>query len=90
MKIGSVNPVIGQYNQIKTGAARKLPEAQGAADSVELSPEALLFSEAFGAARKSMQEATPGQEVKISQIMEQMRAGSYQVEVKDICDKLLS
>ncbi len=90
MKIGSVNPIIGQYNQIRTGATPKLPEAQGTTDSVELSPEALFFSEAFGAARKSMQEATPGQEVKISQIMEQMRAGSYQVEVKDICDKLLS
>lgn len=90
MKIGSVSPIIGQYNQIKAAAVRKQADAQGTVDSVELSSEALLFSEAYGAVRKSMQEAEPGQAIKVSHIMQQMRAGNYHVDIGDICDKLLS
>lgn len=90
MKIGSVNPVIGSYHKIQAEAACLRPQTQIAADRVELSHEALLFTEAFSAARRSMREAVPGQELRVNQIMERMRGGTYQVEVRDICDKLLS
>lgn len=90
MKIGSINPIVGQYNKIKLEAAYHQPQAQPATDRVELSREAMLFSEAFSAVRKSMQEAAPGQEVKVGRIMEQMAGGAYEVELQAICDKLLS
>lgn len=90
MKIGSVNnPIINQYKNIKVEAASQPFKAEPATDRVELSHEAMLFSEAFAAARRSMQEADPTQGLKVGQIMERMREGTYHVEAKDICDKLL-
>ncbi len=89
MKIESTPSVIGQYNKIKTDAVRPCPQNQSEIDRVDLSQEAQIFTEAFSAVKKSMQETLPGQELRVNQIMEQMRNGTYEVEVKDICNKLL-
>ncbi|NCB30742.1 MAG: flagellar biosynthesis anti-sigma factor FlgM [Clostridia bacterium] len=88
--MGSISPIVGQYNKMQVEAVHVRPQIQQTTDRVELSHEAKLFTEAFSAVRKSMQENSSTQAVRVNQIMEQMRNGDYKVEVKDICDKLLS
>lgn len=90
MKIGSVNSIFGQYNKIRADAAYMPPKLQPAADQVELSPEARLFTEAFSLAKKSMLEPSPAQTFRANAIMEQMRGGAYHVEASAVCDKLLA
>ncbi len=90
MKIGSVNPIIGQYNKFQPEAVHSRMKPQPAMDQVELSPEAQLFTEAFSAARRSMHAVAPERELRVNEIMQQMRSGNYKVDVKDICEKLLA
>lgn len=90
MKIGSVNSIVGQYNKIQTEPVQSRVKREQAMDRVELSPEAQVFSEAFAAARKSMQAAEPERELRVNDIMQRMRSGSYRVDVRDVCDKLLA
>ena len=90
MKVNSVNPVIGQYSKIRSDAVWRRQYQAQAMDEVELSPEARLFTEAFSAARRSLQQSDAEQTVRVNEIMEQMRSGDYRVEIRDICDKLLS
>ena len=89
MKIGSVNPIITQRSAIQVEAAYQRPRVQPMRDSVELSPDAKLFSEAFAAARRSLHDVKPDQEFRVQQIMEQMESGAYQVDLSAVCDKLL-
>jgi len=90
MKVSSINYVANQYNKIRTHAVQNFTRPDMGVDRVEFSPGARLFSEAFAAARKSLQEAAPEQQVRMQQVMEQLRNGSYYVDTQDICDKLLS
>lgn len=90
MKIVPINHIINPYKNMKVESASQPCEALPATDRVELSHEAKLFSEAFAVARRSIQEAGQAENPKVGRIMEQMREGAYNVEVKDICDKLLS
>ncbi len=91
MKIDSITPkeIYGAYSKVQGKHAAK-PAETSKTDRVELSDEAVAFSEALKAAKQALETNDADRIKKINEIKQRIDNGSYSVSGEDIAEKMLN
>ncbi len=76
---------VQKQNQDRSAAQQQAAQAQSTGDRVSVSPQARLFTEAYTAATN----APEIRQNKIAALKEQVASGTYQVDSRQIAEKLL-
>ena len=92
MKINSIdqNSAISNYLNNSSGVQRKTETTMHISDSVELSEGAQKFSAYVKAAQESMRASGSAEDIKVDEILKQMKSGSYSVSTEDVVNDILS
>jgi negative regulator of flagellin synthesis FlgM len=83
MRIDAYMQVSQLYNASKPKRAMKA-ESTGASDTLEISD----FGKDYQIAKQAVKNAPDIRESKIQEIQKQMAAGTYNVSIEDVADKL--
>lgn len=93
MQINPVNQIAAlQYARVQAAGGKEKSESVSVLDSIELSDQAKLFSDALNAAKKNAAEeaGSVDKQARIQQIVEQLRTDSYEIDTDALCASMLS
>lgn len=89
MKITPVNSIANSYTKLQAYSAKATQQTSMGEDTLELSEQARLFTEAFAAAKRQAPVGEADNSARVAKVMQEIEQGSYHVDVNDICNKIL-
>ncbi|HHU22244.1 MAG TPA: flagellar biosynthesis anti-sigma factor FlgM [Clostridiales bacterium] len=89
-----INPLhqseaISKYSNIVNNTRPQNAGNPGISDSLDLSQEAQRFSSLIKEAKEAMNRIGRDEEIKVAEIINQIKNNSYHVSAEDVADKIL-
>lgn len=89
MKINPINSIVNRYEKVQAYSQKETPAYSAGTDRLELSEQARLFTEALAAAKSNREVNAANKQERIEQIKAQIENDTYEVDVAELCKKIL-